>query len=645
MIDQADLLPLALEDPRQISRYAVQARLGAGGQGVVYLGRDPSGRQVAIKVLRADGLPDPQARARFAREVEAARSVPQAHTAAILDADVLGERPYIVSEYVPGLSLQATVERNGVFTGNALERLATHTITALAAIHGARVVHRDFKPANVLIGPDGPRVVDFGIARALESDGHMTSSMLGTPPYMAPEQLREQPAGPHTDVFAWAATVVFAATGGPPFGQGPFPAVAHRILHAAPNLDGVPAPLRDVLARCLAKNPGERPTSLQVLQSLIGHGTVVEPEAQRLALQQAPPPGVLTQRPIGGPGAGAGGGPGARAGTGWSGGLGTGPGAWAGGGAGVEMGGGAGESPTAPARRRTGLLVGAVAAVLVVFAACSVAILRYAATGDADPAASRTTGAAAGTADPASPGNTGRNPTPGTTTPAGARHRWLLHEGTGTRTADSAGPAELLLRTGTRWAPHSPAPNTNALLFDGVKAYAATEEAATIDPARSFTVTARARIDRLPEESSFAAVLSQDSTEDVFSYTLQHMWCTGAGEPDGFCPAEGAYWSFSVHGTSDFDATRVVSRTTAELGAWVRLTAVHDQPAGEIRIYVNGRPEGAKAIAEPTRQASGPFYLGRATYVTAVDFWPGAVADVALWDRALSDEEISNTLN
>ncbi|TYB53518.1 serine/threonine protein kinase, partial [Nonomuraea sp. PA05] len=301
MIDQADMLPLAPEDPRQISRYAVQARLGAGGQGVVYLGRDPSGRPVAVKVLRADGLPGPQARARFAREVEAARSVPQAHTAAILDADVLGERPYIVSEYVPGLSLQATVERNGVFTGNALERLATHTITALAAIHGARVVHRDFKPANVLIGPDGPRVVDFGIARAPESDGHTTSSMLGTPPYMAPEQLSEQPAGPHTDVFAWAATVVFAATGGPPFGQGPFPAVAHRILHAAPNLDGVPAPLRDVLARCLAKNPGERPTSLQVLQSLIGHGTVVEPEVQRLALQRAPLPGGLTQRPIGGP--------------------------------------------------------------------------------------------------------------------------------------------------------------------------------------------------------------------------------------------------------------------------------------------------------------------------------------------------------
>ncbi|MFD0469730.1 serine/threonine-protein kinase [Nonomuraea thailandensis] len=317
MIDQGAVLPLGHEDPRQIAQYAVEGRLGAGGQGVVYLGRGPDGRPVAVKVLKAM-----QGRDRFEREVAAARRVPQAHTAAILDADVLGERPYIVSEYVPGLSLQAAVERNGVFTGHVLERLATHTITALAAIHGARVVHRDFKPANVLIGPDGPRVVDFGIAHALESGGHMTSSLLGTPPYMSPEQLNEQPAGPHTDVFAWAATMVFAATGRPPFGQGPFAAVAHRILHGAPNLEGVPAPLHDVLARCLAKDPAERPSSLQVLQSLIGHGTVVEPELPRLALQQARPPDGPApgpahgpvDGPIGGPVSGrAGGGPGSRA--------------------------------------------------------------------------------------------------------------------------------------------------------------------------------------------------------------------------------------------------------------------------------------------------------------------------------------------
>ncbi|GAA2877076.1 protein kinase [Nonomuraea rubra] len=564
MIEEAEILPLTREDPRQISRYAIQGRLGAGGQGVVYLGRDPGGRPVAVKVLRESGLPAPQARARFAREVDAARSVPQAHTAAILDADVLAERPYIVSEYVPGLSLQAAVERNGVFTGNALERLATHTITALAAIHGAKVVHRDFKPANVLIGPDGPRVVDFGIARALESGAHPTSSMLGTPPYMAPEQLHEQPAGAYTDVFAWAATMVFAATGRPPFGQGPFAAVAHRILNASPNLDGVPAPLRDVLARCLAKDPAERPAAIQVLQSLIGHGTVVEPES------------------------------------------------W--------------QAPTEPARKRTGLLVGAVSAALVVLTACSVAILRYTSSGDGEPAASRHTGPAASQhTGPAASQHTGpaasertgaaasENAEPGTkdpADPAGRRNHWPLGEGSGTQAADSAGEAKLLLHAGAGWDTRPPAPGRNALLFDGVKGYAATEGPAAVDPARSFTVAAMARIDRLPAASDFAAVLSQDSTDDVFSYTLQNMRCTAAGKPDRFCPGAGSYWAFSVHETGSVDAERAVAATAAELRTWTRVAGVHDREAGEIRIYVNGRLEGIRTLTNPVRPASGPFYLG-----------------------------------
>ncbi|MFC4119015.1 protein kinase domain-containing protein [Nonomuraea zeae] len=582
MIDQTNLLPLEHDDPRQIARYAVQGRLGMGGQGVVYLGRDPGGRPVAIKVLRDGGLPAPQARARFAREVDAARCVPQAHTAAILDADVLGERPYIVSEYVPGLSLQAAVERNGVFTGHALERLATHTITALAAIHGARVVHRDFKPANVLIGPDGPRVVDFGIARALESGGQTTNSMVGTPPYMTPEQFNEQPTGPATDVFAWAATVVFAATGRPPFGKAPFAAVANRILHEQPDLGDLAAPLRDVLARCRAKNPAERPTALQVLQTLIGHGTVTDPELRQLALQQPgrPGPAVLPTAPAGVRGA------------------------------------------------RKGLLIAATAAVLVVLGASAVVILRNAAqeTPEAAPAS--------------------KSPEPAAALPAAPSRHWRLGEGTGRQAADSAGSAagsKLLLYPGARWDGRPPAAAEGALLFDGVKGYAATSGTTVADPARSFTVAARARIDRLPATSAFAAVLSQDSTQDVFAYTLQHLRCTGADEPDGFCPARGSYWTFSVHGTNSFDAERVVAATGAKLGTWVHLTAVYDRqagPAGEIRIYVDGRLDGVKALTEPVRLASGPFYLGRATYVTPVDFWPGAVADVAVWPRALSNEEV-----
>ncbi|MCA2228473.1 serine/threonine-protein kinase [Nonomuraea aurantiaca] len=253
--------PLLPEDPPAVGPYRLFGRLGAGGQGVVYLGQGPDGRPVAVKLL-ADGLAGDH---RFAKEIDAARRVEPFCIAQVLDAS-LGGRPYIVTEYVEG----PTLHEAGRHVGADLQRLAVATATALAAIHRAGVVHRDFKPANVLLGRDGPRVIDFGIARAAGHSLTVTSSIVGTPAYMAPEQLAGAPLGPAVDVFAWASVIVFAATGSPPFGDDSLPAVIRRILHDEPYLGDLPAPLRPIVLSCLAKDPAARPAMQDVLLRLIG---------------------------------------------------------------------------------------------------------------------------------------------------------------------------------------------------------------------------------------------------------------------------------------------------------------------------------------------------------------------------------------
>ncbi|GAA0326416.1 ABC transporter substrate-binding protein [Actinoallomurus spadix] len=269
--------PLRAGDPERVGAYALTGRLGEGGQGVVYLGTAPDGGQVAVKLLHAQFSGDAKVRARFAGELTSAKRVAPFCTARILDADVEGDTPYLVSEFIDGPSLREVVDAEGPRWGESLQRLAIGTVTALAAIHEAGIVHRDFKPSNVLLASDGPRVIDFGIARALDATGTLSSTAVGTPSYMSPEQISGQVVGPATDVFAWACTIVFAATGSPAFGQDSIPAVMNRVLHQEPYLGMLTGPLREIVAACLAKEPGRRPTTQQILLRLLSHEGVVLP--------------------------------------------------------------------------------------------------------------------------------------------------------------------------------------------------------------------------------------------------------------------------------------------------------------------------------------------------------------------------------
>ncbi|WP_433326588.1 serine/threonine-protein kinase [Spirillospora sp. CA-294931] len=261
---------LRSRDPERLGSYRLTGRLGEGGQGVVFLGETPDGALVAVKLLRSALGDDPEARGRFMRELETAKRVARSCTAAVLDADVDGEHPYIVSEYVDGPSLHEVVFEQGPRRDGALERLAIGTATALVMIHRAGIVHRDFKPRNVLLGQDGPRVIDFGIARALDADTFTSGAPIGTPAYMSPEQLTGDRVGPPADMFAWAATMAFASSGRPLFGDDTMPAVINRILNEDPDVGRLSGALRDVVVDCLRKDPALRPTAAVALSRLLG---------------------------------------------------------------------------------------------------------------------------------------------------------------------------------------------------------------------------------------------------------------------------------------------------------------------------------------------------------------------------------------
>lgn len=259
--------PLASDDPREVSGYLLRARLGEGGMGVVYLSYTPGGRPVAFKLARSVYAADPEFRRRFAKEVAIAQRVTGLYTAPVIDCDPYASRPWLATAYVPAPSLAAAVGRQGPLPPDTVLVLIAGVAEALQSIHAAGVVHRDLKPGNVILAADGPRVIDFGISRAVESSSAPLTeagARIGTPAFMAPEQVRGKSLGPAGDVFAVGSTAFYAVTGTLPFGGDA--AVFHRILHEDPDWDLCPARVRGVLEPCLDKDPAARPTPTALIE-------------------------------------------------------------------------------------------------------------------------------------------------------------------------------------------------------------------------------------------------------------------------------------------------------------------------------------------------------------------------------------------
>ncbi|MFF4340393.1 serine/threonine-protein kinase [Kitasatospora sp. NPDC001540] len=259
--------PLTVDDPAVIGDYRLLRRLGAGGMGRVYLGRTAGGRTVAVKVVRPELADDPEFRARFRQEVAAARRVGGRWTAPVLDADTDGPRPWVATGYVAGPSLGEAVRTAGPLPVPSVHALGSRLAEALEQVHALDLVHRDVKPSNVLLALDGPRLIDFGVTRALDAATTLTHSgyVVGSPGFMSPEQAAGSPTGPAGDVFSLGALLAFAATGTAPFGEGVSAAVLlYRVLHEEPALDGLDGELRAVVTACLAKDPALRPTPAEL---------------------------------------------------------------------------------------------------------------------------------------------------------------------------------------------------------------------------------------------------------------------------------------------------------------------------------------------------------------------------------------------
>ncbi len=264
------------EDPQLIGKYRLLARLGSGGMGRVYLGQSPGGRLVAVKLIRSELAESAQFRQRFAREVAAARTVGAMFTAPVVDADPDAPEPWLVTAYIDGLSLADAVASHGPLPVTSVLYLAAGLAEGLSAIHAAGLVHRDLKPSNVLLAGDGPRIIDFGISRAVDATGlTMSGLVVGSPGFMSPEQAEGREVGPASDVFSLGALLAFSATGAGPFGEGSTPALIYRVVHGEPATERLPGPVRPLIEQCLSKEPQQRPAPDQILAEL---GTV-EPRA------------------------------------------------------------------------------------------------------------------------------------------------------------------------------------------------------------------------------------------------------------------------------------------------------------------------------------------------------------------------------
>ncbi|MET7646649.1 serine/threonine-protein kinase [Streptomyces sp. NPDC005426] len=269
--------PLEAGEPLSIGAYRLLGRLGAGGMGRVYLGRSAGGRTVAVKVVHPHFALDEQFRARFRREVDAARRIGAQWTAPVLDADPDAPVPWVAHGYVAGPPLSAAVTEHGPLPEQAVRTLGAGLAEALAAVHGQGLIHRDVKPSNVLLALDGPRLIDFGIARAIDATASLTSTgvSVGSPGYMAPEQIRGQDISGAADIFSLGAVLAYAATGSAPFLGDSSAVLLYKVVHEEPELGELEGGLREVIASCLAKDPAVRPTPAELARQLAPEGAAV----------------------------------------------------------------------------------------------------------------------------------------------------------------------------------------------------------------------------------------------------------------------------------------------------------------------------------------------------------------------------------
>ncbi|MFF2851334.1 serine/threonine-protein kinase [Streptomyces sp. NPDC058001] len=291
------MMRLRREDPRVVGSFRLHRRLGAGGMGVVYLGSDRRGQRVALKVIRPDLAEDQEFRSRFAREVSAARRIRGGCTARLVAADLDADRPWFATQYVPGPSLHDKVAEEGPLTAADVASIGAALSEGLVAVHEAGVVHRDLKPSNILLSPKGPRIIDFGIAWATgASTLTHVGTAVGSPGFLAPEQVRGAPVTPATDVFSLGATLAYAATADSPFGHGGSEVMLYRVVHEEAHLQGVPDALAPLVRACLAKDPEERPSTLQLSLRL---KEIAAREAQGLTDTRPPNPRNEPDRPTG----------------------------------------------------------------------------------------------------------------------------------------------------------------------------------------------------------------------------------------------------------------------------------------------------------------------------------------------------------
>ncbi|MEE1843702.1 serine/threonine-protein kinase [Streptomyces sp. NPDC007076] len=263
------MMRLRREDPRVVGSFRLHRRLGAGGMGVVYLGSDRRGQRVALKVIRPDLAEDQEFRSRFAREVSAARRIRGGCTARLVAADLEADRPWFATQYVPGPSLHDKVAEEGPLSAAEVASIGAALSEGLVAVHEAGVVHRDLKPSNILLSPKGPRIIDFGIAWATgASTLTHVGTAVGSPGFLAPEQVRGAAVTPATDVFSLGATLAYAAMADSPFGHGSSEVMLYRVVHEEPQLRDVHDALAPLVSACLAKDPEERPSTLQLSMRL-----------------------------------------------------------------------------------------------------------------------------------------------------------------------------------------------------------------------------------------------------------------------------------------------------------------------------------------------------------------------------------------